>query len=113
MRMLSTLAFLIASTVATLAHENCYELIGCPHRDVFSRSDLRQLSCQNLWYVRKRDYDDHCYCFTTPTIRIATSKMPTASTSMGESGRTSRAFGKSSARRVAAEAPACAMSAQP
>jgi hypothetical protein len=66
MRTLSTFAFLFASTVATLAHENCYELIGCPHRDVFNRSDLRQLSCQNLWYIRNRIYDDHGYCFTTP-----------------------------------------------
>lgn len=66
MRALSTLVFLVASTFTTLAHENCYEVIGCPHRDPFKPSDLRQLSCQNLWYVRNRVYDDHGYCFRTP-----------------------------------------------
>lgn len=55
-----------ATTTPASAHGNCYEVIGCPHRDLFNRNDLRQLSCQNLWYVRNRIYDDHGYCFKTP-----------------------------------------------
>ena len=55
-----------ATTTPASAHDNCYEVIGCPHKDLFNRSDLRQLSCQNLWYVRNRVYDDHGYCFKTP-----------------------------------------------
>lgn len=54
-----------ATVTPALAHDNCYEGIGCPHRDLFSRPELRRLSCQNLWYVRNRIYDDHGYCFKT------------------------------------------------
>lgn len=56
---------LLLSTISASAHDNCYEVIGCPHRDLFNRQDLRQLSCQNLWYVRNRIYYDHGYCFKT------------------------------------------------
>lgn len=47
---------------------NCYDDLGntgCPHKEVFPLSDLKQLSCENLWYVRNGIYDGHGYCFKT------------------------------------------------
>jgi hypothetical protein len=44
---------------------DCYEDIGCTDSDVFSRSDLRQLSCENLWEVRNEIYYENGYCFQT------------------------------------------------
>lgn len=51
---------------------NCYENLGetgCPHEEVFPRSDLRALSCQNLWTVRNGIYDGHGYCFKTEAAK--------------------------------------------
>jgi hypothetical protein len=55
--------FVIISAGA--AHDDCFELIGCSDSDYFRTSDLRQLSCENLWYVRNRIYDENGYCFRT------------------------------------------------
>lgn len=46
----------------------CFENLGntgCPWKETFKKSELRQLSCQNLWYVRNSIYDRRGYCFKT------------------------------------------------
>jgi hypothetical protein len=47
------------------ARADCFEIIGCTDSEYYSRQDLRKLSCQNLWYVRNRIYDENGYCFKT------------------------------------------------
>src|SRR4051812_26586732 len=47
------------------AFANCYEDIGCTDTDRFSKSDLRGLSCENLWVVRNTIYQENGYCFKT------------------------------------------------
>lgn len=44
---------------------NCYEDIGCTDTDHFSKSQLRGLSCENLWMVRNSIYQENGYCFKT------------------------------------------------
>lgn len=59
---------LLALTPAPAFALNCYEDLGatgCPHKEVFPLSDLRALSCENLWYVRNGVYNGHGYCFKT------------------------------------------------
>ena len=46
----------------------CFEDLGntgCPWKETFPKSQLKQLSCQNLWYVRNSIYDRKGYCFKT------------------------------------------------
>jgi hypothetical protein len=43
----------------------CYEIIGCPSRDVIRRRDIAEFSCQLLWDVRNRIYYENFYCFRT------------------------------------------------
>ncbi len=62
---------LAAPTAASAA---CYEDLGstgCPDREVFSYSDLRKLSCQNLWYVRNNIYNEAGLCFRTAAAQAA------------------------------------------
>ncbi|MEX0409161.1 YARHG domain-containing protein [Aquibium sp. LZ166] len=59
------LAFLTTLVLAGSASAACYELIGCTDVDRFAKGDLRQLSCENLWYVRNSIYDENGYCFKT------------------------------------------------
>lgn len=47
------------------AHAACYELIGCTDGQYYALQSLRQLSCENLWYVRNSIYDENGYCFRT------------------------------------------------
>lgn len=44
---------------------------GCPDKETFPRSQLRQLSCRNLWTVRNGMYNDHGYCFKTKAAAAA------------------------------------------
>jgi YARHG domain len=53
------------------ARADCYEDIGCTDTDVFAQTDLRHLSCQNLWFVRNRIFDENGYCFKTARGRQA------------------------------------------
>lgn len=67
MRLSAALALLALSASPAFAL-NCYEDLGqtgCPHKEVFPMSDLRALSCENLWYVRNGIYNGHGYCFKT------------------------------------------------
>ncbi len=43
----------------------CFEDIGCTDTDRMSKSDLRQLSCENLWVTRNTIYQENGYCFKT------------------------------------------------
>jgi hypothetical protein len=54
---------LIATTGPAFAI--CDESIGCTDTDHFSKSDLRQLSCENLWVLRNTIYQENGYCFKT------------------------------------------------
>ncbi len=59
---------LFAVSASPALAQSCYEDLGntgCPAQEVFPLSDLRALSCQNLWYVRNGVYNDHGYCFKT------------------------------------------------
>jgi len=62
---------LMLSIGAAPARADCYENIGCTDSDMMSVDDLENLSCQNLWHVRNRIYDENGYCFTTARGRHA------------------------------------------
>lgn len=60
--------------LAGAASAACYEDLGstgCPDREVFPYSDLRRLSCQNLWYVRNNIYNEAGLCFRTAAAQAA------------------------------------------
>ena len=50
---------------------DCYEGLGCSDSDYYDIDDLVELSCENLWYVRNRIYDENGYCFRTARARAA------------------------------------------
>jgi YARHG domain len=54
-----------AATVGAPAHADCYEGIGCTDSDEYDVNDLTELSCENLWFVRNRIFDENGYCFKT------------------------------------------------
>jgi hypothetical protein len=68
---------LAASVLMTLsigvapARADCYEDIGCTDSDMMSVDDLEAQSCQNMWHVRNRIYDENGHCFTTARGRHA------------------------------------------
>jgi hypothetical protein len=51
------------------AYADCYENIGCTDSDEYDVDDLEELSCENLWFVRNRIYDENGYCFKTDRAR--------------------------------------------
>jgi hypothetical protein len=63
MRSLALALFLLAGAGPAVA--GCYEDIGCTDRDQVSKTQLRRLSCENLWMVRNEIYKDAGYCFKT------------------------------------------------
>jgi len=63
--LLKSITLALALVISGPALANCYEDIGCTDSDHFSKHDLRQLSCQNLWMVRNQIYKDEGYCFKT------------------------------------------------
>ena len=62
-------AELIVTANMTPARADCFEDIGCTDSDRFDIDDLMFLSCENLWYVRNRIYDENGYCFRTARAR--------------------------------------------
>ena len=54
----------VSADAATYCFENLGNT-GCPWEETFPQSQLKQLSCQNLWYVRNSIYDRRGYCFKT------------------------------------------------
>jgi hypothetical protein len=53
------------------ARADCFEEIGCTDKDKFQKSELRKLSCESLWHVRNRIYDENGYCFKTDRAKEA------------------------------------------
>ena len=53
------------------AQADCFEDIGCTDSDWFDVDDLVALSCENLWHVRNRIYDENGFCFKTKRARNA------------------------------------------
>ena len=51
------------------ARADCFEGIGCTDSDWYDIDDLEALSCENLWYVRNRIYDENGFCFKTARAR--------------------------------------------
>ncbi len=62
---------MMLSAGSTPARADCYEDIGCTDSDRMSVDDLTQLSCQNLWHVRNRIYDENGFCFKTARAKAA------------------------------------------
>lgn len=56
---------MVISLGAAPAKADCFEVIGCTDSDWFDGDDLEEFSCENLWHVRNRIYDEHGYCFST------------------------------------------------
>jgi hypothetical protein len=50
---------------ASMDQPQCYEGVGCPHKDRISERQLRDHSCQNLWLVRNTILHQRGYCFQT------------------------------------------------
>lgn len=66
MRLAATVMMVLALPVPASAA--CFEglgQLGCPNLETFPVDQLRQLSCQNLWYVRNSIYNERGYCFRT------------------------------------------------
>lgn len=62
---LITVPAVLAIAPVTPALANCYEDIGCTNNHFIPKSELMQLSCQNLWYVRNQIFNEKGYCFKT------------------------------------------------
>ena len=62
---------MLVSIGAAPARADCFEDIGCTDSDYFDVDDLVEMSCENLWYVRNRIYDENGYCFRTARAREA------------------------------------------
>lgn len=61
--LLSMLAILASPAAAQTGQ--CYEEIGCISSQNLNARALTRLSCQALWEVRNRVYQDRGYCFQT------------------------------------------------
>ncbi len=59
------LAILTSPVLTGGATAGCYEGIGCTDVNQFTKANLRQLSCENLWYVRNSIFAENGYSFRT------------------------------------------------
>lgn len=55
----------LARVSASIEHPQCYENVGCPHKDRISDAQTKDMSCQNLSYVRNTIFHQRGYCFQT------------------------------------------------
>ena len=62
---------MLVSIGAAPARADCYENIGCTDSDRMDVDDLVEFSCENLWHVRNRIYDENGFCFKTARARAA------------------------------------------
>lgn len=72
MRSAATFFAVLAMTGAASAA--CMEnlgISGCTDLEVFPRSDLAAMSCENLWYLRNLIYDENGLCFKTDRAKAA------------------------------------------
>jgi hypothetical protein len=59
-------ALSVLFAMAQPAEAACFESgVGCTDSHYVPYWALRQLSCENLWWVRNTIYDENGYCFTT------------------------------------------------
>lgn len=58
-------AFIMAVATSAPVMAECFDPIGCTDEDRFTRSELRRLSCDDLWIVRNTIYYEAGYCFKT------------------------------------------------
>ena len=68
LRWIAPALFLSLMPMGAEAATYCFEDLGntgCPWKETFPKSQLGNLSCQNLWYVRNSIYDRKGYCFKT------------------------------------------------
>jgi hypothetical protein len=69
MRKSVPVALLVVSMLPVSANAvtYCFDIgnTGCPYEEPFPKWQLRQLSCQELWYMRNSIYDWRGYCFKT------------------------------------------------
>lgn len=66
---IATGAVMFLSVNVTPARADCFENIGCTDSDYYDVDDLVEMSCENLWYVRNRIFDENGYCFKTARAR--------------------------------------------
>ncbi len=69
---------------ASLARPQCYENVGCPHKDRISEAQVRDFSCQNLWLVRNTIFHQRGYCFQTTRGRAEFDNSRCSSNSISE-----------------------------
>jgi len=62
----------------------CYENVGCPHKDRITEAQVRELSCENLWLIRNTIYYQHGYCFQTDRGRRTFSNSRCTTNSIGD-----------------------------
>ena len=55
----------LAETSTVLIDPQCFELIGCPHKDRIFANQIQQFSCENLCLVRNTIFHQRGYCFQT------------------------------------------------
>jgi hypothetical protein len=55
---------------ATVDSPQCYEIVGCPHKEIISEAQIQDFSCQNLWLVRNTIFHQRGYCFQTSRGRV-------------------------------------------
>ena len=59
----------LAQISASIEHPQCYENVGCPHKDRITDAQAKELSCQNLSFVRNTIFHQRGYCFQTARER--------------------------------------------
>lgn len=73
MRVLTLTAILAAAIcgpahgqiAASIEQPQCYEGVGCPHKDKISSQQIRAYSCENLWLLRNTIFHQRGLCFQT------------------------------------------------
>jgi hypothetical protein len=73
-----------AQISATLETPQCYETVGCPHKDRISLEQAGELSCENLWLVRNTIFHQRGYCFQTARGRAAFDNSQCSTSSIAE-----------------------------
>ena len=69
---------------ASLEQPQCYEGVGCPHKDRISEVQIRDFSCENLRLVRSTIFHQRGYCFQTARGRAEFDNSRCSSNSMSE-----------------------------
>jgi len=62
-------ALFIGCNLVLPASAGCFEDVGCTHAEYFNHSQLSDVSCQNLDFLRNSVYAENGYCFKKPQYR--------------------------------------------